>query len=157
MTERRKYLLLYSFRRKKSLNISCTKNYYLWETLCSSQAKHGSSISWHSVLCAISDYSVMHHLLVVFQGMIGNCNTCSISDLRYFRSVKLTKELCKRTIFWSCAKWPSYWYTKKVNLTHKHFVKLIEEKRNELFPSEEFIGLKSAELSSIFISSLSVN
>lgn len=52
-----------------------------------------------SVLCAISDYSVMHHLLVVFQGMIGNCNTCSISDLRYFRSVKLTKELCKRTIF----------------------------------------------------------
>lgn len=129
MTERRNCLLLNLFRTKKSLNISCTKNDYLWETLCSSQTKHGSPISWHGILCAISDYSVLHHLLVMFQGTTGNCYTYSISDLKYFRSVKLTKELCKRTIFWSCAKWPSYWYTKKVDLTHKHFVKLIEEKK----------------------------
>lgn len=46
---------------------------------------------------------------------------------------------------------------KKVNLTHKHVVKLLNEEKNELLPSESFIGLKSAELSSIFISSLSVN
>lgn len=46
---------------------------------------------------------------------------------------------------------------KKVNLTHKHVVKLLDEEKNELLPSEGFIGLKSAELSSIFISSLSVN
>lgn len=132
----------------------------MWEICCSSQAKHGSSISWYKVRYTVFDYSVILHLLLTFQGMISHYNKCNIFDLRYIRSVSLTKKHCKKTqiICRSCAKWPSDWYTKEVNLSHKHFVKLLEEKKkNELFPSEEFIGLKSAELSSIFISSLSVN